>query len=178
MRQLLIILFILPTTLQLISQETTKRPPIAISYFSNYGFQPGLKVGTAFTLTGDSTRQWLISPQLGVFTNPGDDTNTLLNLDLGFKRPKPQKHAYSTWSAGLGYLRQSKLQSFSVNLGNAKTSDQKRVGDDFLLPTLSYEYGWATHRKISWYVKSAIGSRLLGRNEHSMMILLEFGIKL
>ncbi|MCE7997009.1 MAG: hypothetical protein HEP71_33935 [Roseivirga sp.] len=178
MRSLFIMLLVLATPLVLFSQESAGRPPVSISYFSNYGFQPGIKVGTAFSLAGDSTRQWLISPQLGVFTNPSDDTHTLLNLEAGLKRPKPGKNAYTTMAIGLGYLHQSKLQSFSVNLGSGQTGDRQRVGDNFVMPSVSYEYGWATHRKISWFGKCALGTRLLGRNEHSMMLLLEFGIKL
>ncbi len=178
MKQLLIILFLSAGFYQAGAQESPGRPPVSVGYFSHYGFQPGLKIGTMFPLAGDTLRQWVFSPQLGFFTNPGDDTNALFNLEVGYKRPKSGKHAYSQWSAGLGYLHQSKLQSFSINLGNGNTGDRQRVGDNFLLPTISYEYGWATHRKISWYLKPALGIRLLGRNEHSTMLLLEFGIRL
>lgn len=178
MRPLFIMLLVFTTPFALLSQEGAGRPPVSIAYFSNYGFQPGLKVSTAFPIAGDSLKQWLISPQLGVFTNPNDDTHTLLNLEAGLRKPKPGKNAYSTLAIGLGYLHQSKLTSFSVNLGTGKTGDRQRVGDNFLLPTISYEYGWATHKKIGWYIKPALGTRLLGRNEHSLMVLLEFGINL
>jgi hypothetical protein len=178
MRQLLIVLIFLPGQFQLFAQKAAERLPVSIGYYSNYGFQPGLKVGTEFTLAGDSLKRWIISPQMGMFANPGDDRHTVLNLEVGRRRPKAGKTAYSTWSAGLGYLRQSKLRSYSVNLGSGKTSDSQRVNDAFVLPTISYEYGWGTHRKTSWDMNYAWGTRLLGNNEHSMMLLLEFGVKL
>ena len=157
----------------------------SFSYLGHLGFQPGVKVGLEMPLMGkpssaspEDMRTWIIRPQAAFFTNPGDDQNLLINVETGIRMPISGKNAYRIISFGLGYLNQSKLQSFSVNLGNGQTDNKQRVSDHSLLPTLNYEYGWATHRKMSWFSKLSIGRRLFASNEDTMLLFLELGVKL
>lgn len=163
------------------SQESADPERLAIGYYGHFGFQPGVRLSTSLSLnttTNTSARQWLISPQLAFFTNPGDDRNLLAGVELGLKKPNSDKNAYHVWAIGLGYLAQSKFRSFSVNLGSGQTSDNQYVHNGFLLPTLSYEYDWATHRQTSWYMKYSVGQRMFGQEESSFMLFIELGAKL
>lgn len=163
------------------AQEQSRRLPITIGYFSQIVVQPGIKLGTELPLNvglNVADRQWLLSPQAGFFSNPGDDRNLVLNLEAGLRKKHSSKNHYNTYGLGLGYLRQAKVVSFAVNLGSGNTSDTERDSRGFFMPTLSHEWGWATHKKRSWYTKLSTGYRLFGPEENSLMLFAEIGIKL
>ena len=157
---------------------------VSFSYLGHIGIQPGLRVGLEMPLIkpcpekGVPKNNWVIRPQAAFFTNPRDDRHLLVNAEVGLKKARRGKNNYQLISFGLGWLNQSKLESFSVNLGNGQTDNEQRASDHFLLPTLNYEYGWATHRKVSWFSKLGLGHRLLGNKEESLMLFLEIGLKL
>ena len=157
----------------------------SFSYLGHLGFQPGVKVGLEMPLMGkpskplpEDLRTWIIRPQAAIFSNPGDDRNLILNVETGIRKPLVGKNSYRLYSFGLGYLNQSKLNSFTVNLANGNTDSRNRVSDHFLLPTLNYEYGWATHRKMSWFSKVSLGRRLFGNHGDALMLFVELGVKL
>ena len=155
--------------------------PLSVGYLGHFGFQPGLKVSTEFSLMGrdlpNAPKQWFASPQVGIFTNPGDDTNYLINFEAGFKKNNTSKHRYRAFTAGLGYMAQSKLVAFAVNLGNGDTDSRERDTRHFALPTLSFEHGWATHKPLGWYIKYTVGSALGGERETSLTLFIEAGVK-
>jgi len=178
-----ILLLMFLASVEVVAQEKESDPTWSVSYLGHIGFQPGLKLGLEMPLMGQATqvlpdemRTWIIRPQVGYFTNPGDDQNWLINVEAGIRKPIAGKNAYRIFSFGLGYLNQSKMNSFSVNLGNGQTDNRQRVSDHFLLPTLNYEYGWATHRKVGWFTKVGLGRRSFG-NHDSFMLFAELGIK-
>ncbi len=166
-----------------LSAQIGSRPiPVSIGYFGHFGFQPGIKVGTEISMMGriDSdnfSKQWFGSPQIAFFTNPGSDSNYMVNFDVGLRKRKKPKNSYSAFTLGMGYFIQSKLESFSVNLSNGDRSNKVRNSQGFLLPTLNYEYGWRTDKPMSWYFKYSIGQTLLSGNDNRMMMFLEFGVK-
>lgn len=169
------------------AQETEMEKDLtwSFSYLGHIGFQPGIRVGLEMPLMGkpskplpEDLRTWIIRPQAAIFSNPGDDRNLILNVETGIRKPIEGKNTYRLYSFGLGYLNQSKLNSFTINLANGNTDSRNRVSDHFLLPTLSYEYGWATHRKMSWFSKVSLGRKFFGNRGNGMMLFLELGIKL
>ncbi len=168
-------------TTSLYAQNEPKPIPISVGYFGHFAYQPGLKIGTEFSLMGRSdtdnySRQWFGSPQIAFFSNPGSDTNFFVNFEAGIRKQKKGKNSYTAYSAGLGYRLQSKLESFSVNLSTGDRTNKIRNSYGFLVPTLNIERGWRTHKPLSWYSKFSVGSSLFG-NQNQFMLFLEVGVK-
>jgi len=179
-----ILLLMFLTTVKASAQNVEQDRFWSFSYLGHLGFQPGLRAGLEMPLIkpcpekGLPDNNWIIRPQLGFFANPGDDRHIILNTEVGIKKPRKGKNSYRTFTFGLGYLNQSKLRSTSINLGTGNTDSKQRVSDHFLLPTINYEYGWATHKTTIWFSKLGLGRRLLGSNEDALMLFVELGIKL
>lgn len=179
MKRLLYLLVLALITFSSKAQDAGKSIPITIGYYGHFAIQPGIKVGTEFKSEGIriGQRDWLISPQFGFFSSPKDDNNLVINLESGFRKVNINKHRYNTFSVGLAYWRESKLTSFAVNLGSGNTESKEREGRGALLPTLSYTYGWGTHRNLSWYAKYSVGPAISGKRENVMAMFIELGIK-
>ena len=181
MKKLLTFIF-LSLNIVCISAQDRGAIPMSVSYLGHFGFQPGIKVGTEFPLMGRSntenySMQWYVSPQIGFFTNPGSDSNYLLNFETGFKKQKKGKNSYTAFALGLGYRIRSKITSFSVNLGTGNQSNRQRETQGFLLPTLNYERGWRTDRPLSWFFKTSAGITSFSGDENQFMLFTEFGVK-
>ena len=175
-------LFLLTLCSSLWAQSDRGALPVSVSYFGGFAYQPGIKLATEISLvrrqdTENYSRQWYGSPQLAFYTNPGSDSNYLINFETGIGRQKKDKNTYWSYSIGLGYLMESKIRSFSVNLGTGDKSNKRRASQSFLLPSLNVERGWRTHRPLSWFTKYSVGSTLFGGDENQLMMFLEFGVK-
>lgn len=146
---------------------------LSVGYFSHYGFQPGGKVG----LTVETPYKGLLfSPQFAYFSRLGNNTNWLINLELGKKHEIEGKRRYLLFSGGVGYWRQSEELGFSIDLGSGSTTSREYELKHYVVPTLNLEMGWA-YEKLGYFVKSSVGSRI-GDGESSMVIFLELGLKL
>jgi hypothetical protein len=84
---------ILLANLSLFAQQKDKVIPISIGLYGAYVIQPGIKIGTAFNLKNwaiekdDKTksRSLFISPQIGIFIRPKNNTSFVLNVDIAYK---------------------------------------------------------------------------------------------
>ena len=171
------------------AQKTSEGIPITIAYFSQAGFQPGLKVGTSWNLReweteyehrkGNFTKSKhiMINPQLALFTNPGVYTAVLVNMEFGFSSLKSRRNTFSTWSLGLGYLGQSHVESVIVNLGDGEKEKIREVRN-FLLPTINYAFGKKINNKLSWYTKLSPGYKISFNSANALVLFVEAGIKL
>jgi|GEM_PF-1384471 len=180
MKKLILLLLLTPLSFKALGQHVGKPRALSLGYYSQFAIQPGLKVGTDFILpTGnDHVKKWLLSTQIGFFSNIGDDDNLVLNIEAGRRKTNSSKHVYHTFALGLGYRYQAKLNSFSTHLGSGKSSDKERIYKGYFLPTLSYEFGWNTHKEVAWFSKYAIGPTLSTQVESSLAMFLEIGIKI
>lgn len=146
---------------------------LSVGYFSHYGLQPGTKVG----LTVETPyKKLLFSPQFAYFSRTGNNTNWLINLELGKKHEIEGKRRYMLFSGGIGYWRQLEELGFSVDLGSGSTTSREYELNHYVVPTVNLEMGWA-YEKLGYFVKSSIGSKF-GNRESSMVIFIELGLKM
>ncbi|MBO3698099.1 hypothetical protein [Roseivirga sp. E12] len=180
MKKLILLLLLVPLSFKAIGQNIGKPTAISFGYYSQFALQPGFKVGTDFIFPASdyNVNKWLLSTQIGFFTNIGDDNNLVLNVEVGKRKTSSSKHVYHTFALGIGYRYQAKLNSFSTSLGSGKSSDKERIYKGYFLPTLSYEFGWNTHKKVAWFSKYAVGPTLSTQVESSLAMFLEVGMKI
>ena len=162
--------------------QTTPRP-ISIAYFGQFAIEPGLKISTEFGLNKWTTdklkaknKQLFISPQLGFFVRPDNNSNLLLNADIGIKKQKEGKSGFSAFSLGLGYLHQFQISAIEVQLGDGNQSTS-RESIAYFLPTINYAFGNKLGANIGWYSKIGVGQRLGGGISSSLSILFEIGLQ-
>ena len=162
--------------------QTTNRP-ISIAYFSQFGFQPGAKIATEFKLKelSPSTqatkhRHLFISPQIGFFVRPQNNTNLLFNADVGIKQQKEGRSSFSAFSLGLGYLHQLQISTVAIQLGDGGQS-ASRSNISYFLPTLNYAFGNQLSSNVDWYSKIGLGQRFGGNISSTTTILLEIGLQ-
>lgn len=170
------------------SQNAKKSIPISIGYFSNYGFQPGAKIGTHFDLknwetesenkkgTFTKSKSLYISPQIGFFSFVKNNTNFMVNADIGYRRIKSLKNRYSAFSLGLGYMNRSQITGVAVNLSDG-SQEKQRTSSSYFLPTLNCEFGKFINSKIGWYSKFSYGLRLSPNEKQTTMFFIELGTR-
>lgn len=178
MKKIIGVCLILFSSQILLGQSNTKLDNVSIGYFSNYGFQPGVKIGTQFQLknweTEDYAKSYFISPQLGFYSWIGNDFNVLVNAELGYQRVKNQRNTFSAVSIGIGYLAESEIISIDVNLSDG-SKEKSRELRNHLLTTINYEFGKKVNSNLSWYGKPSFGWKL--SDNSSMVIMIELGLK-
>lgn len=159
------------------------KPPISIAYFSQFGFQPGVKIATEFNLKALGTgsprikKQYLfISPQIGFFTRPNNSSNLLLNTDIGIKSQKEGKTAFTALSLGLGYLHEFQISTLAIQLGDGNQSSS-RINRSYFLPTVNYAFGNHLSTTIDWYSKIGVGQRFGGGISNTTTVLFEVGLQ-
>lgn len=168
----------------LCAQELPKSIPISVSYFSFAAIRPGIKVGTQLNMrqwqteqdTAKINKSFYISPQFGIYSWPNVYTSTLLNAEFGYKRQQVGKKSHWALGAGLGYLRQSDIQSLVVNLGSGDTDDKIRETTGYFLPSVSGQFGSRLNNKMDWFTKITSGIRLAPDTESAFALFAEFGI--
>ena len=183
MKNILLICLLLLPSCWLKGQSTTEKPPIYVAYFSQFGFQPGVKIATEFSLKELATetqkakkRNLFVSPQVGFFTWPNNHSSLLLNADIGIKRQKEGKSAFSALSLGVGYLHEFQVSTVAIQLGDGNQSTS-RTSRSYFLPTLNYAFGSRLSTAIDWYSKIGVGQRFGGNVTASTTVLLELGLK-
>lgn len=159
--------------------------PISIGYYGHYLIQPGVKIGTHFDidLWGQGAesmgkRHWFVSPQVGFYARPGNETSLLVHAEVGYWRPKVGRPSYRAVGLGLGYLAQSEVLGMRVRLSDGATHSTERELRHFFMPTLNYEWGRRVRAKWGWYVKYAIGRTLSSVRDGKMVMFVELGVKL
>lgn len=184
MKNLLLSMTILLSYHGLMAQTETNGFPLSIGYFSQFGFQPGAKISTSFKMkewnkeTGIIKHKVLfISPQLGFFVRPKNNTNFLMGLNVGIQAQKLEHAFFSAYSIGLNYLYQRQIQSVSVPLGeiNPMNNIQNR---SYFLPTINYTLGRNIRPNLNGYIQLEVGQRIGGNIESASIILLGLGLQM
>ena len=184
MKKIILFFLLLSVVSQIHAQNQPEGIPISIGYFGHYFIQPGLKIGTAFSLKSweakrndNRIKAFVISPQIGGFTRPGNHTGILVSAELGYNRQNEKGNSFSTLSIGLGFLTQYDIVSLTVNLGNGDSIEKSRKRQGYFIPTINYEFGRAIHQKMDWYAKFSYGARLSAAQEGAGVIFTELGIR-
>ncbi|GAB5521361.1 MAG: hypothetical protein RhofKO_36120 [Rhodothermales bacterium] len=163
------------------AQAQPKHRPISVGYVGHYLIQPGAKVGTQFELGSASNAVqpcWVVSPQLGLYTRPGNETTVLVNAEVGYRRSKRDRPFYRGAGLGLGYLAKSEVLGRTVRLGDGGTAGTERELWHFVLPTLTYEWGWRVSPQRAWYIKHTLGRTLSPVRDGQMVMFVELGLTL
>lgn len=183
MKNILLICLLLLPSCWLKGQSTTKKPPISIAYFSQFGFQPGIKIASEFNLKELTAktqrakkRNLFISPQIGFFSWPNNHSSLFLNADIGIKRQKEGKSAFSALSLGVGYLHEFQISTLAVQLGDGNQSTN-RTSHSYFLPTINYAFGSRLSSAIGWYSKIGVGQRFGDGITASSTVLFEVGLQ-
>ena len=170
------------TGLALVSQPSPQVLPVSIAYLGNNAIYPGFKVGVQFDVKNWDNdvreKSFYLSPQMGFFSRPENHNSFWLNLEGGLTRRKQGRSGYSAFSLGLGYLLQSQLLSYSVNLSTGERSNKVREARHYLLPTLNYELGGRISDTLNWFGKITGGIKVLGEPESSSVVFIEGGVKI
>lgn len=189
MKNILLIILALFTTNQLLAQDNTSFPPISISYWGGFGYQPGVKIGTEITLKNwetshenksgnlTKTKSYFISPQIGFYSWPRKHMNFLVNAEAGYRRIKSRKNNFSAISVGLGYLLESRVTSVLYNLNDGSIQKKNRANSNFFLPTVNYEFGKMVNSNFTWFSKISLGAKLSTNRENSTVAFFETGVK-
>jgi len=167
-------------------QEAQPKPPLplTIGYLGHMGFQPGIKLGTELrihTCPGESSSKnqiqaLLLSPQVAVFTVPGNSYTGMLNAELLYRRQGSERKWYVAPSVGLAYLSEWTQVSTSVSLSDgSKRGTRVRAG--FVLPNLGLSMGKDVSDAWGYYTKANLGQRLHSANASTTMLFLEGGFK-
>lgn len=180
MKKLFLFSFSLLLSSGLFSQSQLFNNNVSLGYLAHMGIQPGIKIGSDFTLKSFNSeggyKGLFLSPQLAYFVNPEINNNFLLNVEFGYKTQKPGKTFYSAFSIGSGYKLQSYIKSVNVDLGSGDLS-QNRELRHYFVPTINYEFGMAFRKSTGWYSKLTYGHEYLGAEGTSMIISIELGLK-
>lgn len=188
MKKLLAILFVCCISTTTYSQENKGLQHYSLAYFSPFGIQPGVKVGTDFSIKAfdkefsktDSMQvrhhMLLLSPEIGFFSRRLDFMAFLANAELGWQLQREGRKTWNTFSLGLGYLEHSEVTSTTVNLSGEVVS-KERARQGYFLPTLNYEKGWQFKPQLGGYVKAGLGYKLAPELETSGILLLELGMR-
>ena len=173
------------------SQSSQEGLPIVVGYLGHYAIQPGIKIGTEIPFKtwekertrkkGNITRvkRFSVNPQLAWFTRINQDANYWLNAEVMYKVRNKERGFYTAFTAGVGYLLQSKVASFSVNLATGEKTNKQRASSHFLLPSLGFELGGNLSSQLGWYNKYTWGQRFFSGNGNgsTMSVFVELGVK-
>lgn len=185
MKKAIIILIFLCANIRLFAQSYSSRFPVTISYYGHYLYQPGLKIGTNYTLKrlqneniNNRIRELTISPQVGFFFFPQTSTNLVLNTEIGYYQKPILDNNYFIVSVGLGYMAESQFIGLSTNIGNGSIIDKERELSHYFMPTINYEYGKEFRKRpVDWFIKLSTGMKLSTQQESSLVVFTELGVR-
>ncbi len=161
--------------------------PLAISYFSPFAINPGVKIGTEWQFQSwektkaqkDFSRQYSLSlqPQIAYFKQIGHRDNFLLNVDLAFRRQKKERRSYSALGIGLGYVNQLQTLSWSINLSDGRRENKVQTRHHFFTPNINYEWGWFISNRLNSYAKFSYAPWFSATAEDNNVLYVELGLK-
>lgn len=177
------LLFLLGMNLTVLAQSTSKKPSISIGYLGHLAVQPGLRIGTQLNLKewsrGESssiTRQLFVRPQMGFYARRDIQTSYLANVDLGYKRMKPDQKRYSALSLSLGYWLQGQVTDLAIDLSDG-SKQKTRAYWHWFFSTINYEFGSAITDSVGWYSKISLGQRVGKDRPRNTILFLELGLQ-
>ncbi len=187
MKKLRITLLLVLISSWAMGQTAPKKIPISVAYMGHFLYQPGLKIGTHFSLKDwevekdrkkgsfTQTKTLYLSPQIGLYTRPENHTSLLLNADLGIRKDREGRKSFTTFGVGLGYLSQATLLSFIVNLSDGSTQEKIRDRRGYFMPTVHYAYGKKISPSLEWYSKISVGGKLSANYAGAIVTFVELG---
>ncbi len=127
--------------------------PLRISYFGKSVMHPGVKVSSPIiNLVSDSsriTREFAVSPGLGIYYHPGNHTGIFLSAEAGFKIVFP-KGLFLESYVGAGYLRTFLDGKTYVVAENGDVKRKYLAGDHQFMPSLGIGIGRRIIKAGSW----------------------------
>ena len=182
MKKAFTLLFILSSA-QLVAQEQSW--PLKVGLYAPFAIHPGIKIGTDLgvkswqTEDGSEIRSESLyaSPEFSVFRRFGIHTNYLINADVGYQRKSNQRKLYASTALGLGFLMRDQIVGTTIDLSSGNTLAKEKEWRRYFLPTLNFEFGKNTARKMGWYSKVSYGRLISSEREDSGFFALEFGMR-
>jgi len=168
------ILFLLALSINASAQK------LGISYFGHYAILPGAKL--SYQLTPSSLelakKPLILQPEVGWFMEPDNYHDFLFNVNVGQQIKNVNKKSYWSYGLGLGYILESKITSFSQNLGNGNRENVERDTFHFFHP--SANFGWHSNisSKSDLFLKYTLGYKMLSEAPSVLTMFLEFGIEI
>lgn len=179
-KSILILPFLLINTV-IFAQNTSNQFPINISYYGHFAYQPGLKIGTTYIFKEwkgeEKVSQLTVNPQVGFYFFPEMSTNFVINTEIGYRRQHLDKPRYSTFSIGLGYMAEFQFIGFSTNIGNGNTTKKDRELHHLFMPTINYEFANQFNKRLDWFLKLSVGTKLSTQQESNAVLFTEVGVK-
>ncbi len=177
MRNCLTLLFII---VALNATAQTKPDKLGFSYFGQFAILPGLKVSyeKEFSNISLGSKPAFIRPELAWFTEPDNYDDYLINLELNQHFGDESKNSYWSYGIGLGYIYESKIQSFSQNLGSGNRDNTIREGFHFFHPSGNLAWHKSISTKSDLLLKYTVGYKLSGAAPNVLTMFLEVGIEI
>ena len=169
------------------AQYRASQLPLSLAYYGNILINPGVKIGTEWEFRqwektpaqNASPRQHRLSldPQLAFFQQGGHRSNFQFHLDLAYRIQKLDRRRYATWALGLGNIQQSQVVNWSFNLSDGSRQDVERTRRHYVLPSLSYEWGFFSSPRLNWYSKFSFAPWLSAEAANTLSLQVEIGLK-
>ena len=166
---------------KLYAQTPVQSPRVIFGYHSQAGIQPGLKIGAEFSIKDWDSRtrsfNYFLNPNVAYYTWPGNDRNLYSHFEFGIGTRKERKKVRNAISLGAGYLLESQLISYSVNLGTGDLNDENREIRHYFVTTINYTWERKFSEVIDGYFKPSYGFRFGENDKTSALLFLELGVK-
>ena len=182
MKIIIIILLTIGMSTQLSAQNFL---PISIGYYTPYGVNPGLKIGTYFEWkewgnTEDNNRKTLsINPKIGYWNAISYSNNVhrtmLIDGSLEYKSYTRNQRFYGLAAVTLGYHLSFERVANSVNIGMGQQTPTIETLHYFV-PTLNLGFGQRINDKLEYYFKIDGGQRLNTSTDNDLFVAAELGL--
>lgn len=176
MKQVLIVLLTI-FTLQLKAQES--RSTISLSYLGLYAINPGLRIGYEVSPNNLNIgkKQLHLTPQIAWYTVPDNFNDLLVSIDISQHFGSPEKNSYWSYGISLGYIYQSKILSFSQNLGTGNRENVLSNSNHFFHPSVNIAWHKTISTKSNLFFKYSLGRKFSGKAPNETTMFLEAGIE-
>lgn len=159
-----------------VSAQEFKPSSYSVGYFGPIPNEPGLRLAVNFPIKSFEKSALILNGHIGSFNKKNDNFNALVGAELGWALQKPNSKNRHIFSLGSGYLLQSEVSEFSVNLQGKITVLERSLRHIFM-PTVNYEYGRLVNDRIALFGKVSYGYRIAPTIENAGSLMWEFGVR-
>ncbi|MFK8045901.1 MAG: hypothetical protein AB8B72_10435 [Crocinitomicaceae bacterium] len=162
--------------------------PLQVSYFGHFGLHPGIKLGTEFSVKnwekerkndkGIKLKQYLISPQIGFYTHPGNHSGLIVQAEFSKRTEKVDKRFYYSYGAGFGYVMQINPSDTYIFNDNGEITEKNMTSRSYFMPSLHIETGLKLNSKMSVYNKITLASKVKYNTGFTLEPFYELGIRI
>ncbi|MBO6574087.1 MAG: hypothetical protein JJ896_01615 [Rhodothermales bacterium] len=148
------------------SQSQEEPYPIAVSLVGGYVIQPGIVIGTEWTMSAAGSP--VVRPRIGGFSWPRDHRTLLVGADASWQLSS----TLSSLTAGLDVHVESRVIDVSVSIssGDKEASRQLRL---HLVPAVGYRLDWGRQRLK--HLQLAVGRRLSFTTPDALFFMVQVG---